>query len=98
MSVTPKIYDKYLIRKYSALRLWDRKRREERNNWQELLQLPYPRFDPIERRVKRFGLDAWFDVSTVTYDAADATTGQVNEYNGFIDFKASVKTQYNSNT
>lgn len=76
----PKAYNTYLIRKHGGIGLWSAKRRTERNNWQDVMQLPYPRYDPIERRLKRWKLEKYFDLSSITVDS-------MNDYHGSISIK-----------
>ena len=49
----PKVYVDYVPRQHNPIKLWSRERREKRNNWGDLMKIPYPRYDPIQRRLKR---------------------------------------------
>ena len=63
-----KIYSKYQKRERHAMALWSQERREKRNNWRDLTRLPYPRYDPVERRVRRYGIEEYFDWDTFVFD------------------------------
>jgi hypothetical protein len=77
----PKVYNDYILRKHNGLALWDKERKEKRNNWMDVLQLPYPRFDPIQRRLKRWDLEQYFEMGTLTVDPS-------NDYIGSITLKS----------
>lgn len=61
----PKVYVNYVPRRHNPIKLWSRERREKRNNWEDVMSIPYPRHDPIERRLKRWGLERFFNLSTI---------------------------------
>ena len=44
-----KVYYSMNVRKFRTLSLWTQVRRDWRNNWDDLLAMPYPYYDPIER-------------------------------------------------
>ncbi len=39
----PKVFVSYLRRSNVAVNLWSSERREKRNNWKDVLRIPYPR-------------------------------------------------------
>jgi hypothetical protein len=56
-----KIYSNYQQRQLVPMRLWSEERRKKRNNWRDLMRLPYPRYDPVQWRAKRCGIEEYFD-------------------------------------
>ncbi len=63
-----KIYSSYTKRAHFGMRLWSKDRREKRNNWKDLVALPFPRYEPIERRLERWNLTRYFDMSSLVVD------------------------------
>jgi len=78
----PKVYWNYKERILAnGLALWSQERRVKRNNWDDLLRLPYPRHDPIERRLQRWQIEEYFDMNTLVVPS--------DELLGSIELKAS---------
>jgi uncharacterized protein (DUF1800 family) len=73
----PEIFLNYHPREHNVIKLWTSERREKRNNWGDVLKVPYPRYDPVQRRLKRWHLEKFFNTTSLTVDPK-------NDWNGFI--------------
>eukprot|EP00391_Amoebophrya_sp_Ameob2_P002597 CAMPEP_0179009312 /NCGR_PEP_ID=MMETSP0795-20121207/16205_1 /TAXON_ID=88552 /ORGANISM="Amoebophrya sp., Strain Ameob2" /LENGTH=1536 /DNA_ID=CAMNT_0020704501 /DNA_START=63 /DNA_END=4673 /DNA_ORIENTATION=- len=77
-TTTPPVFYKWNIRKHNGLALWSKERRERRNNYEDLLQLPFPRYDTIEKRLQRWDLEQFFDMSSLTVNPQNEQDGSIN--------------------
>ena len=74
----PKIYSAYRRRSHNGMRgLWSKEKREKRNNWNDLLALPYPRYDPIQRRLVRWGVAHYFDLDSLSVNPENIVDGSI---------------------
>ena len=81
----PKVYANFLKRSNVAVNLWSSERREKRNNWKDVLRIPYPRYDTIQRRLKRWSLEKFFDMSSLFVNPENEVDGSLQvhaSYNG----------------
>jgi hypothetical protein len=70
-----KIYSNYLQRSLNPMRLWSEERRKKRNNWRDLMRLPYPRYDPVQRRARRCGIEEYFDWGALVVNTQNQLDG-----------------------
>jgi len=81
----PKEYIQYKFRVGNPIKLWSKERREKRNNWPDIFRTMYPRYDPIERRLKRWNLEKFFNMNSLTVDPSNPHIGSLevkSEYMG----------------
>ncbi|CAD7938576.1 unnamed protein product [Amoebophrya sp. A120] len=78
------LFLKWKIRKFNALALWSKERQMRRNNWEEILQLPYPAQDSFHNRVQRWDLAQFFDMSSLYINPNNPHDGRVDLHANYV--------------
>ena len=73
-----KVYSNYQQRQMTSMKLWSQERREKRNNWRDLTRLPYPRYDPAQRRARRYAIEEYFDWEAFVVEKENHLTGTLH--------------------
>ena len=82
---TAEVFIDYVPRLHNVIKLWSSERRQKRNNWKDVMQIPYPRNDTIQHRLKRWGIESFFDMSSVVDNDLEGSIAVKPEYIGRED-------------
>ena len=79
----PVYFDFIARRRYWTL--WTEEKRKKQNNWNIIQTLPYPRYDTLERRLKRFEIEKYFDLTSLTVNVNKPESPWYNLYDSAVD-------------
>ncbi len=93
----PKVFVSYLRRSNVAVNLWSSERREKRNNWKDVLRIPYPRVDSIRRRLGRWGLESAFEMTSLYVNPDNELDGALQVHASYLGREEEILDQLTAN-
>jgi len=93
----PKFFVNFLKRSNVAVNLWSSERREKRNNWKDVLRIPYPRDDSIWNRLRRWGLEKFFDMASLSVNPNNENDGSLQVHASYLGREEEILDQLTAN-